>query len=204
MSTWRPCSGEVCRAYLQELWEHGASKPGVPRTTGPRYGGRGPHRIRHGQRVGCGDLLRCAQSRRRRREDVGHAGIQTGDRSSERGELRAHRHVGWGTGELQGPGCIMDRDAYDLIQDRIKNSLGRQAPSVWIGVACAALGIAVSAAFVVLAFPKRLGSIPPGAKGNIETIGVAALVIFVLVLIFHRTGSTISSVRLKRSVRKWT
>ncbi len=93
--------------------------------------------------------------------------------------------TGWSAGEHEGRGAIMDRVAYDLLQHRIKNRLGRQAPSVWVGVACTALGIAGSALFVVLEFPTKLGSIPAGAKGNIEILGIAALAVFVMTMGFH-------------------
>lgn len=94
---------------------------------------------------------------------------------------------GWEAGQHTGEGTIMDKEQYDLIQDHIKDRLGRQAPSIWVGVACTALGIAGSALFVVLEFPKRLGSIPPGAKGNVETLGLAALAVFILSMGFHRS-----------------
>jgi hypothetical protein len=93
----------------------------------------------------------------------------------------------WGAGERLFAGRHMPEDAYTRLQARIKDDLGRQSPSAWIGAAFMFLGISASAGLLLLVFPKHPGSIPAGSKFGIGLIAIVALVGFVVSLIAHRS-----------------
>jgi hypothetical protein len=84
-------------------------------------------------------------------------------------------------------GVVVGRDAYNRLQGRIKDDLGRQSPSAWIGAAFAFLGIAASGVLGILLFPTKSTQLPPGTKGYLVIVAVSAGTMFLLCLIAHRS-----------------
>jgi hypothetical protein len=85
---------------------------------------------------------------------------------------------------------IMTEVSYNRIHDRIKNQLGRQAPSAWVGASFAFFGVAMSACLARLVLPNSASGLPAGTRSILVVAACAAAVVALVCFAAHRSRRT--------------
>jgi hypothetical protein len=75
---------------------------------------------------------------------------------------------------------IIPERAYNRVQGRIRDEMGRADAPIWLAIAFTFVGVALTTLVSWILTPKKVTGLPAGTKNNIGFIALASLIISII------------------------